>query len=268
MTAIAPEETRMGINKDIRLGALADAYAAIKDTPGQKADKCCEAFVKTIESGYWRPGDFVPTEKEIGAVLPVSLGTVQTALRRLAANGIIDRTRGLGTKIAMPRDPELEPKHVRFLAADGKSLLDHKIELISVQETTEYGAWSDYLGARASYIRIVRHIVVNQEFTIYNEFFLDAARFRPLLDIAPETFRTLHLRMILHDRFNSPTLGFTQKISFYSPPPAVAGIIGIPAGTQVLMHEILSYSLRKKPLSYQQMIIPPHSRKLDISSSL
>jgi len=29
----------------------------------------------------------------------------------------------------------------------------------------------------------------------------------------------------------------------------------------VLMHEILSYSLRQKPLSYQQMIIPPQFTK-------
>lgn len=267
MKEIATEAIQTEIGKDIRLEALADAYATLKDMPGQKADKCCEAFVKTIENGYWRPGDFLPTEKEIAAILPVSLGTVQAALRRLAFSGIIDRTRGLGTKITTPRDPWVEPKHVRFLADDGASLLSHEIKLISVEETTKQGAWSDHLGAHTSYIRIVRHIVVNQEFTIFNEFFLEVARFRPLLDIAPETFQQLHLRMILHDRFNSPTLGFTQKISFFTPPLAVASIIGSPAGTQVLKHEILSYSLRQKPLSYQQMIIPPNSRKLDISSS-
>ena len=49
MTETATEELRMGIGKDIRLEALADAYATIKDRPWRKADKCCEAFVKTIE---------------------------------------------------------------------------------------------------------------------------------------------------------------------------------------------------------------------------
>lgn len=252
------------IGKEFRLDALADAYATLIDMPGQKADKCCEAFVKTIERGYWRPGDFLPTEKEIAAILPVSIGTVQTALRRLAHGGIIDRTRGLGTKITTPFDSVDEPKHVRFLADNGTSILSQDVKLISVEETTSQGAWSDYLGAHASYIRIVRYIDVNHEFTIYNECFLEVARFRPLLDIATETFQLVHLRMILHDRFNSPTLGFTQKICFFTPTLAVADIIGCPAGTQALKHEILSYSLRQKPLSYQHMIIPPNSRKLDI----
>jgi GntR family transcriptional regulator len=268
MKEIATETIQTEIGKDIRLEALADAYATLTDMPDQKADKCCEAFVKTIERGYWRPGDFLPTEKEIAAILPVSLGTVQTALRRLAHGGIIDRTRGLGTKIASPSDPVDEPKHIRFLDDDGTSLLSLEVKLISIDETTSQGAWSNYLGAHTSYIRIVRYIDVNQEFTIYNECFLEVARFRPLLDIAPETFQMLHLRMMLHDRFNCPTLGFTQKVSFYTPPPAVASIIGSPTGAQALMYEVLSYSLRQKPLSYQQMIIPPNSRKLDISSSL
>ena len=268
MTETAAAEIRTGIGKDIRLEALADAYATMKDRPWRKADKCCEAFVKTIESGYWRPGDFVPTEKEISAVLPVSLGTVQIALRRLAGDGIIKRTRGQGTRIVTSHDPGQEPKHVRFIADDGESLLPLDIRLVSVEETFEQGLWSAYLGTPVSYIRIVRYIDVAGEFTIYNEFFLDGPRFRPFLDFAQETFEKLHLRMILHDRFNCPTLGFTQNIELVTPPPAIADVIGCTLETPAIKHEILSHTLRGAPLSFQQMFIPPNDRKLNISNSV
>lgn len=254
------------IRKDIRLEALADAYAAVAVGPAQKADKCREAFVETIEAGYWRPGDLVPTEKEIAAVLPVSLGTVRIALRRLAADGIVQRTRGSGTRIVTPRDPFQEPKHIRFLADDGRTVLPHEIQMISVEETAEQGAWSGFLGAHASYIRIVRHILVGGEIPLYNAFYLDGARFRPLLDIAPETYSRLHLRMILHDRFNCPTLGFRQNVCYVEPPERVAAIVGCPGGLRILMLEVLSHSLRERPLSYQQFYIPPNGRRLNLLS--
>lgn len=94
--------------------------------------------------------------------------------------------------------------------------------------------------------------------TVHNEFFLDGARFRPLLDIAPETLHQLHLRMILHDRFSAPTLGFTQNIAMIVPPEPVARVIGTAPG---------SHTLRGRPLSYQQMTSPPNGRRLNILTS-
>lgn len=213
-------------------------------------------------------GALVPTEKEIAAVLPVSLGTIQIALRRLAADGIIERTRGQGTRITTTRNPNLEPKHVRFFADDGESLLPLTIHVASVQEIEEQGPWSTFLGARPSYLRIVRHISVAGEFNIYNEFYLDAARFRPLLDIAPETYQQMHIRVILHDRFNCPTLRFVQNIQIVTPEPMVTDIIGTAPRERALALEVLSHSLRDRPLSYQGMIIPLNDRKLNVLDAL
>ena len=103
--------------------------------------------------------------------------------------------------------------------------------------------------------------------TVYNEFFLNGARFRPLLDIAPETLHQLHLRMILHDRFSAPTLGFTQNIAMIVPPELVARVIDTAPGSHALMHEIMPHTLRGRPLSYQQMTSPPNGRRLNILTS-
>jgi GntR family transcriptional regulator len=50
-----------------------------------------------IESGEWRPGDRLPAEPELAQSLGVSRATLREALRMLADDGWLSRTRGAGT---------------------------------------------------------------------------------------------------------------------------------------------------------------------------
>lgn len=52
---------------------------------------------EVIESGKYRPGDRLPTEKELQEHYGVSRVTVRTALRRLEEEGLISTHRGRGT---------------------------------------------------------------------------------------------------------------------------------------------------------------------------
>ncbi|MSX02179.1 MAG: GntR family transcriptional regulator, partial [Actinobacteria bacterium] len=55
--------------------------------------------------GHHRPGDRLPPEQEIAAMLGISRGTLRLALERLAANGEIVRRQGSGTyvgRVAVP----------------------------------------------------------------------------------------------------------------------------------------------------------------------
>ncbi len=60
-----------------------------------------KSFIKTrITSGAWKPGDAVPSEAALMTHFSISRMTVNRALRELAAEGMVTRVQGSGTRVA------------------------------------------------------------------------------------------------------------------------------------------------------------------------
>jgi GntR family transcriptional repressor for pyruvate dehydrogenase complex len=57
---------------------------------------------REIASRGLKPGDKLPTERELAAQLSVSRGTVRAALQDLASKHLLERTPGRGTLVAQP----------------------------------------------------------------------------------------------------------------------------------------------------------------------
>jgi GntR family transcriptional regulator len=253
--------------RDIRLEALLEDFNKSDDNDGSKVERIYQAFLKTVDSGYWRPGDKLPTERQMAAALPVSEGTIQAVMRRLVDIGIVHRTRGRGSFIS--NVDEGDSIFIRFLSnatstPDEPEILDVDILNVDISETTEGGPWSEFLGTRPSYIQMARRLSVNNELRVLGEFFFDGGRFRPLLDTNPETFRVIHVRKIIHDRFNAPILRVVRNIQFVPASETVASAIECAAGETVMQLEILNFSLRDEPIVYQRFFIPLTDKKLNI----
>ena len=69
-----------------------------------------------IERGLLRPGDRLPSERELSARIGVSRPSVRSGLRTLAAMGIVQTRHGSGTSIT-DGPPALDGKPLRVLAA-------------------------------------------------------------------------------------------------------------------------------------------------------
>src|SRR6478735_10036704 len=60
-----------------------------------------KSFIRTrVASGDWKPGDPVPSESALMEQFGISRMTVNRALRELAAEGLVTRIQGSGTKVA------------------------------------------------------------------------------------------------------------------------------------------------------------------------
>ena len=82
-----------------------------------------------MADGHWATGDKLPPEKEIADAVGLSLGTVQKALSRLAADNVVVRRHGHGTFVS-PSSQAEQLLHFRFIGDDGVALMPVYAEAI------------------------------------------------------------------------------------------------------------------------------------------
>jgi len=250
---------------DFRLSVLNDYFAA-QPVKLPKSARLYEACLQMIENSYWLPESRIPSEKDLSNLLPVGLATVQTALRRLASTGLIQRKRKAGSFVCEPAAIGRELAYFLFLTDDGKAYLPNSDIELNIFETREQGPWSDFLGHVPKYICIERTMDVGGEFRIFNKIFLGDAKFRPLLHFSKSEFTGLSFRILFQDKFGAPPLGTDRSVQFTRMNPDVAKKLDRPAGNPALQYEIRQFTVRQQPLFYMQTIIPENNRTLRISA--
>lgn len=58
---------------------------------------------RRVEEGEWKPGDLIPSERELSETYGVSRMTVRQALAELVDDGLLRRAQGRGTFVAKPK---------------------------------------------------------------------------------------------------------------------------------------------------------------------
>jgi GntR family transcriptional repressor for pyruvate dehydrogenase complex len=71
-----------------------------------------------------RPGDRIPSERELAETLQVGRSTIREALRSLELLGLIETRRGEGTFLADHRNHKLVEVLSTFILQDGQSVKD------------------------------------------------------------------------------------------------------------------------------------------------
>jgi GntR family transcriptional regulator len=77
------------------------AQDTLSDTPAYK--RIQYALQERIVAGELQPGDAVPSERELARAYEVSLMTARHALEEMEREGLVDRRRGSGTFVALPK---------------------------------------------------------------------------------------------------------------------------------------------------------------------
>lgn len=62
-----------------------------------------EELRRRIEEGEWKPGDLIPSERELTEIYGISRMTVRQALGELVNDGLLHRSPGRGTFVARPK---------------------------------------------------------------------------------------------------------------------------------------------------------------------
>lgn len=254
------------VSSELRLGVLADYYAAQSDDK-PKAARLVEAFLKMMEAGYWTEGDRIPSELQLAESLPVGLATVQSALRKLADEGLVLRKRKAGTFVADPTKAGFEAFYFRFLSKDGHKQLPLTDANLSVDRILSQGYWSDFLGHCKSYVRVERAINVGGQFQMFSQLYLPGSKFGALLDIPVSELRNVTFRYVFRDRFGVTLTKSDRRISFSQISLEHASLLNCSYGLPAIQYDVLQYMLRDEPVFFMRTIIPQNRTVLQVAST-
>jgi GntR family histidine utilization transcriptional repressor len=92
-----------------------------------------DIVLERIQNGIWPEGELIPTECDLAAELGCARATVNRAMQALAENGVVERRRKVGTRVAIhPRVQLVRTLLRRELEAAGH---EYGYELVSATET-------------------------------------------------------------------------------------------------------------------------------------
>jgi GntR family transcriptional regulator len=226
-----------------------------------KLEMIANSIVSDIERGVLREGGQLPSEEKLAEQHGVSVGTVQKALARLAHSGIISRQHGRGTFVSGNRMAPADLRYVRFQDPEGRDLTSY-VNVRSVRQTRQKGAWSDFLGGD-SFVRVERTVGFGSRLELYSEFWLREEEFVRLDGVSHRSFEK-SVRTLLDKQLSLPMLRVDQWVHFAPLPANAARVLGLEAGQPGFVMEMRAYTLRDRPLSYQRLSSGPFSERFVI----
>lgn len=251
---------------EIAIDALIET---VEDEPSASAPKylrLVDAFSRCVMSGLFKPGDRVPAETALAEKLPYSVGTVQKALAKLAANGLVVRNRRTGTFIA-ERKPQVSEVFVyRYKdPATGKFMMPF-VRTLAVEVDERVGPWRSALEVKRC-VRVDRLVWFDQQPPAFSSVFFTYAHGKDYLDVPAEELNGSSLHRMLIERFNLPTLRMEHSIACRPLDDVACKHLLVPSGTMGTVWDIKDFTIRDVPLLFQRYQLPPGHRPVEITET-
>ena len=244
---------------------LRTQFESLSSPTMTKVDRVYEAVLKSIEKGNWVAGDKLPTEQDLAGLLPVSLGTIQSAMNRLTNEGVVVRKRRDGSRIAGISQSNEDALFFQFVD-DKTGPLSVSLSSFDLEVTREQGRWAEFITG-TEFIRITRTMNVGNQFSVLTKFYINAKKYGTLMELDRSLFSEISIRRILAEQFKSPALAVEHVLRFVTLEPSVASTLGIASGTQGVCLEVIAYTYRDEPLCYIECLIPDNSSTIQLPRS-
>lgn len=231
-----------------------------------KYQRLVEAFSECVISGRFKPGERVPTETTLAEQLPVSVGTVQKALARLVANGLVVRSRRTGTFIADRLSQVNEVFVYRYKdPITGKFKMPF-VRTIAVNVDDTKGPWCDALEVDRM-VRVDRLVWFDQQPPAYSSVYFKYEHGEIYLDQPLERLNGSSLHRMLIEQYNLPTLRMEHSIGCRTLDDAACRNLILPEGTMGMVWDIKDFSIQDIPLLFQRYQLPPGHMPVEITET-
>jgi DNA-binding GntR family transcriptional regulator len=243
------------------------ASRAGEDAGGPKYQRVFEAIADAIRRGQYKPGDRLPAESALCARLPVSLGTVQRALAKLAEAGLVVRNRRTGTFVADRRSQASEAWVYRFRDPDSGELQLPFVRVLAAVEDRTQGPWRKLFGGQRC-VRVDRLLWIESDPPAFTSVYFAWQHGRVLLDVPVEELHGSSLHRLMVERFNLPTLRVEHRISCQPLSRDACRWLKLRANVTGTVWEVSDFSFDDRPVLFQRLQLPQGHRPLEIDERL
>ena len=233
-------EKKMRVNPEKRMRA--------KNNNGLPAYQRIQSGIrKRIESGHLRPGDAVPSERDLAKIHQVSLMTARHALASLEREGIVERRRGIGTFVAPPKIHFNKLMSYTEQMASRSLTAGSKVLFARIIDSEHEAAARLSLPPTNNLIKLERLRHAAGEPFALETCYLNAVEFSGLLD-APVDRESL---FALLERNYKVELGYAdEEIDVTAADPRIAELLAVPLREPLLRIRQVIYSTKGKATMY------------------
>jgi DNA-binding GntR family transcriptional regulator len=224
-----------------------------------------EAFARAIRDGLFKPGERLPPEATLSSRLPVSLGTIQKALGRLADSGLVIRRRKAGTFVA-DRRSQAAAFVYRFRDPESGRLLVPFVRALAVVEDRSPGPWQEHLHARRC-VRLDRLLWVEQDPPAFSSVFFPLEHGKFLLEVPLEQLHGSSTHRLMVEHFSLPTLRVEHRIGCRKLSDEACRHLMIPRGTVGTVWDVSDFSVGDRATLFQRLQLPPGHRPVELAET-
>ena len=205
------------------------------------------AIQQKIERGKLKPGDAVSSERELARAHNVSLMTARNALAGLERQGIVERRRGAGTFVAVPKvNYNQLVSTTELMAGRGFSVISRVLAARIVDGQPEIAARLGITG-NSALVKLERLRQVEQEPLALETTYLAAAKFA---ELAVRPVERGSLFITLENRYQTQLAYADEEVDATVADQRAATLLRVSEGAPVLrIHQVI-YSTQGEPILY------------------
>ena len=209
-------------------------------------------MTRGLQAGEWRPGEAIPSEKDLAARFRVSQGTVRKAVDELAAENLLVRRQGKGTFVATHAEEKVQFRFLRLQPDEGEAgrmqrrFIDCRRLRASAEVARALG-----LNSGDSAVQIRRVLSFRGQAVVLDDIWLPGALFKGLTAERLADYRG-PLYGLFESEFGVRMIRAEERIRAVAADEAASNQLGVAVGAPLLCVERLAMTYGDMPVELRR----------------
>jgi len=224
-------------------------HTILRNSPLPRYHQLKEILRERVRSGEWKPGDLIPSERELSETYSISRMTARQAITDLVNEGVFYREQGRGTFVTQNKITQ-QLLHLTGFTEDIRARGQRpstKVLTAEMRPADEVTAEHLRLDPGQP-VFLLRRLRLADDEPLAIE--VSALNFKGCERLAEEDLEHNSLYQLLESQYGLPLMEADQEIEAGLAGDEEAGILKIPAGSAVLYTRRTTFTDRNRPVEY------------------